>query len=144
MLVASRLVAGVDVWLNNPKAPLEASGTSGMKAGANGVANLSILDGWWIEGWRPDELNGWGIEPASDGPAQNTTEAKAIYQLLENEVVPLFYRRDDNGCPTDWIKLAKGSMRTVAPNFSAQRMVIEYIRALYLPASRGAIDEQES
>jgi starch phosphorylase len=142
MLVASRLVAGVDVWLNNPKAPLEASGTSGMKAGANGVANLSILDGWWIEGWRPDEPNGWGIEPAADGPCQDTTEANSIYQLLENEVVPLYYLRDDNGCPTDWIKLAKAAMRTVAPNFSAQRMVIEYIRALYLPASRGATDER--
>jgi starch phosphorylase len=141
MLVASRLVAGVDVWLNNPKAPLEASGTSGMKAGANGVANLSILDGWWIEGWRPGDRNGWGIEPAADGPCQNTTEANAIYELLENEVVPLYYRRDDNGCPRDWITLAKASMRTVAPQFSAQRMVIEYIRELYLPASRGVIDE---
>ncbi|MDQ3411407.1 MAG: alpha-glucan family phosphorylase, partial [Chloroflexota bacterium] len=141
MLVASRLVAGVDVWLNNPKAPLEASGTSGMKAGANGVANLSILDGWWIEGWRPEEHNGWGIEPASDDLEQDKTEANAIYSLLETEVVPLFYSRDDDGCPNDWITMAKSSMRTVAPNFSAQRMVIEYIRELYLPASRGVMSE---
>lgn len=137
MLVASRLVAGVDVWLNNPKAPMEASGTSGMKAGANGVANLSILDGWWIEGWRTDEPNGWGIEPMADGPGQDAAEADAIYRLLEEEAVPLFYTRDDNGCPTDWITMAKTSMRTVAPQFSAQRMVIEYIRKLYVPASRG-------
>ncbi|MDQ3656131.1 MAG: alpha-glucan family phosphorylase [Chloroflexota bacterium] len=140
MLVASRLVAGVDVWLNNPKAPLEASGTSGMKAGANGVANLSILDGWWIEGWRPDAPNGWGIEPATDSSCQDTTEADAIYRLLEDEVAPLFYTRDDTGCPLAWIAMAKASMRTVAPNFSAQRMVIEYIRELYLPASRGALN----
>jgi starch phosphorylase len=141
MLVASRLVAGVDVWLNNPKAPLEASGTSGMKAGANGVANLSILDGWWIEGWRPGDHNGWGIEPAADGPDQNRSEAAAIYNLIENEVAPLFYTRDDDNCPTEWIAMAKSSMRSVAPQFSAQRMVIEYIRKLYLPASRGAINE---
>lgn len=141
MLVASPLVAGVDVWLNNPKAPLEASGTSGMKAGANGVTNLSILDGWWIEGWRQDAPNGWGIEPAAEDPDQDAAEAAAIYRTLEEETVPLFYERDDNNLPVEWIGMAKNAMRTVSPNFSAQRMVIEYIRRLYLPASRGSLEE---
>ena len=139
MLVAERLVAGVDVWLNNPKAPLEASGTSGMKAGANGNPNLSILDGWWIEGWKPQAGNGWGIEPAPDGHEQDGAEARLIYDTLEQEVVPLFYKRNERGLPAEWIATAKAAMRTVAPEFSAQRMLIEYIRRLYLPASRGEI-----
>lgn len=141
MLVASPLVAGVDVWLNNPKAPLEASGTSGMKAGANGVTNLSILDGWWIEGWRHDAPNGWGIEPAPEDHQQDAAEAAAIYQTLEEETVPLFYDRDENNLPREWIAMAKNAMRTVSPTFSAQRMLIEYIRRLYLPASRGSLEE---
>ena len=141
MLVASPLVAGVDVWLNNPKAPLEASGTSGMKAGANGVTNLSILDGWWIEGWRHDAPNGWGIEPAPEDHEQDAAEAAAIYQTLEEETVPLFYNRDENNLPREWIAMAKNAMRTISPTFSAQRMLIEYIRRLYLPASRGSLEE---
>jgi len=139
MSVAARLVAGVDVWLNNPRAPLEASGTSGMKGGANGVANLSILDGWWIEGWRADPANGWGITPAAleDG-SQDTAEATAIYDLLEHAVAPRYYARDGDGLPREWIALAKEAIATVAPEFSAQRMLIDYIRRLYLPAARGA------
>ncbi len=143
MLVAEPLVAGVDVWLNNPKAPLEASGTSGMKAGANGVTNLSILDGWWIEGWRHDAPNGWGIEPEPEGPEQDAAEAAAIYRTLEEETVPLFYERDERNLPVEWIAMAKNAMRTVSPAFSAQRMVIEYIRRLYLPASRGSLEEAQ-
>ena len=138
MGVAARLVAGVDVWLNNPRAPLEASGTSGMKAGANGVANLSILDGWWLEGWEPESANGWGIPPAPlDDAGQDAAEADAIYDLLERSVVPRYYDRDERGLPLAWIAMAKRAITTVAPAFSAQRMVIDYIRRLYLPAARG-------
>ncbi|HEU0115217.1 MAG TPA: alpha-glucan family phosphorylase, partial [Thermomicrobiales bacterium] len=139
MALAARLVAGVDVWLNNPRAPLEASGTSGMKAGANGVLNLSILDGWWIEGWEPDNEDGWGIEPSPlDEAAQNAEEANAIYDLLERQVVPRYYdRRDAQGVPVDWLRMAKESIRVIAPKFSAQRMVIEYIERMYLPAAEG-------
>ncbi|HEU5432402.1 MAG TPA: alpha-glucan family phosphorylase, partial [Thermomicrobiales bacterium] len=139
MALAARLVAGVDVWLNNPRAPLEASGTSGMKAGVNGVLNLSILDGWWIEGWEPGNEDGWGIEPSPlDEAAQNAEEANAIYDLLERQVVPRYYdQRDERDVPTAWIRMAKESIRVIAPRFSAQRMVIEYIERLYLPAAAG-------
>ena len=139
MALAARLTGGVDVWLNNPRAPLEASGTSGMKAGANGGLNLSILDGWWIEGWEQGDRNGWGIEPSLlDDEAQNAEEANQIYTLLEQHVVPDYYdRRDADGLPTEWIRKSKEAIRTVAPRFSAQRMVIEYIRRLYLPAAKG-------
>ncbi len=143
MGVASHLVAGVDVWLNNPRAPLEASGTSGMKAGANGGVNLSILDGWWIEGWEPavagGTANGWGIAPAAEEESeQDAAEAAAIYDLLERAVVPRYYGRDGVGLPTEWIAMAKEAVATVAPAFSAQRMLIDYVNQLYLPASRGA------
>jgi len=142
MAVAARLVAGVDVWLNNPRAPLEASGTSGMKAAANGAANLSILDGWWIEGWQPDDANGWGIPPAAlDEGSQDAAEANAVYDLLERAVAPRYYRRDEQGLPREWIAMAKEAIATVAPAFSAQRMLIDYVRRLYLPASRGASSE---
>ncbi|MDP9365723.1 MAG: alpha-glucan family phosphorylase [Chloroflexota bacterium] len=139
MSLTARLVAGVDVWLNNPRAPLEASGTSGMKAAANGAPNLSILDGWWIEGWQPDNSNGWGIAPVPfEEGAQDHLEAHAIYDLLEREVVPRYYGdRDANGVPTAWAATAKEAIRTVAPAFSAQRMVVDYVRRLYLPAARG-------
>ncbi|MFN8590732.1 MAG: alpha-glucan family phosphorylase [Thermomicrobiales bacterium] len=138
MLLASRLYAGVDVWLNNPRAPLEASGTSGMKAGANGVLNLSILDGWWIEGWQANASNGWGLEPSElpDGPG-DSADAEAIYSALENELVPLFYDRDDQGLPRKWIARSREAICTIAPRFSARRMVIDYITRLYLPASEG-------
>ncbi|MDQ3780219.1 MAG: alpha-glucan family phosphorylase [Chloroflexota bacterium] len=139
MEIAARLVAGVDVWMNNPRAPLEASGTSGMKAAANGIANLSILDGWWIEGWSADNANGWGITPAADDDGdQDRIEANAIYDLLERDVVPRYYERDEQGLPTAWVRLSKEAMRTVAPAFSAQRMVIEYIQTLYQPAATEA------
>jgi starch phosphorylase len=136
MGLAAALVAGVDVWLNTPRAPMEASGTSGMKAAANGVLNLSILDGWWREGWRPDNSNGWGIEPSPlEGEAQDSAEAKAIFHLLETAVIPLYYERGSDGLPNDWIQAALEAIRTLAPAFSARRMVMEYIRRLYRPAS---------
>ncbi|MDP9356022.1 MAG: alpha-glucan family phosphorylase [Chloroflexota bacterium] len=138
MGLASSLVAGVDVWLNNPRAPMEASGTSGMKAAANGVPNLSILDGWWLEGWSPDNSNGWGIAPAPlDPDAQDAAEAEAIYTLLESTVVPLYYDRDADGVPVGWAQVAKEAIRTVAPAFSARRMLVEYIHRLYRPAAEG-------
>jgi starch phosphorylase len=136
MGLAAHLVAGVDVWLNNPRAPLEASGTSGMKAAVNGAPNLSILDGWWHEGWAPDNSNGWGIEPSHlDGMDQDAAEADQIYSALESLVIPLYYDRDIDGYPRRWIFTAKEAMRTVAPAFSARRMVIDYITKLYAPAA---------
>ncbi len=138
MGLASLLVAGVDVWLNNPRYPLEASGTSGMKASANGVLNCSILDGWWIEGFESDESNGWGIAPSPlDGAAQDEAEANAIYDTLEQQVVPLYYNRDADGTPREWIKRSKKAIRTVAPAFSARRMLIDYLDRMYGPASAG-------
>jgi starch phosphorylase len=117
---------------------LEASGTSGVKASANGVPNLSILDGWWREAWQPGNLNGWGIEPSSlEGEAQDAEEADAIYRLLETEVVPKYYDRDSHGIPASWIAIAKAALSTVAPAFSAHRMLEQYMTELYLPASGG-------
>jgi starch phosphorylase len=136
MGLASLLVAGVDVWLNNPRYPLEASGTSGMKAAANGVPNFSILDGWWIEGWEEGDINGWGLQPSDlEGDAQDEAEANAMYEMLENVIVPLYYTRERDGLPHEWIKVAKEAIRTVAPNFSARRMLIDYVDHLYGPAS---------
>jgi starch phosphorylase len=140
MGVASLLVSGVDVWLNNPQSPMEASGTSGMKASANGVPNLSILDGWWIEGWRPDNSNGWGIVGSSaTGWEQDNEDALAIYDALENEVAPLYYSRDARGLPRDWIRVCKNAMMTIAPEFSSRRMVFDYIEHLYTPAAQGSL-----
>jgi starch phosphorylase len=140
MGVASLLVSGVDVWLNNPQSPMEASGTSGMKASANGVPNLSILDGWWIEGWRPDNSNGWGIVGSTaTGWQQDQEDALAIYDLLENQVAPLYYSRDERGLPRDWIRVCKNAMMTIAPEFSARRMLLDYIEHLYAPAAKGSL-----
>jgi starch phosphorylase len=137
MGLASLLVAGVDVWLNNPRYPLEASGTSGMKAAANGVPNCSILDGWWIEGWDRRNTNGWGIAPSDlDGEAQDEAEANAFYEMLEQQIVPMYYDRGSSGLPHEWIALSKEAIRTVAPNFSTRRMVIDYVDKLYGPAAR--------
>ncbi|MFM9107301.1 MAG: alpha-glucan family phosphorylase [Chloroflexota bacterium] len=140
MAVAAKLYAGVDVWLNNPRAPLEASGTSGMKAAANGAPNLSILDGWWLEGWDGHDGNGWGIHPhVGDEASQNRAEAEAIYDAIEHDIVPRYYEGwSDCGVPERWLATMKAAIRTNAPAFSAQRMVIDYVRNLYLPASRGS------
>lgn len=138
MGVAAELVAGVDVWLNNPRAPLEASGTSGMKASANGAVNLSILDGWWREAWQADNSNGWGMEPSAlDGWEQDAAEANLIYEYLEQHVVPLYYDVADDGLPHGWIAVAKDAIRTVAPQFSSRRMLVDYVNYLYRPAARG-------
>jgi starch phosphorylase len=135
--LARRLVSGVDVWLNNPIYPLEASGTSGMKAGMNGVLNLSVLDGWWDEGY--DGTNGWAIKPVSEGfdeARRSREEAKALYELLQDQVIPMYYRRGDLGHSPDWIRMAKRSIATLLPRFSSTRMVGEYLAKFYLAASR--------
>jgi starch phosphorylase len=133
--VAHFLVQGCDVWLNNPRKPLEASGTSGMKASVNGVPHLSIGDGWWAEGYTGD--NGWLIEghPASSDPeAVDAADAQAIYNILESEVVPTFYDRDAHGIPRRWLAVVRHAMRTVTPRFSARRMVKQYAEEMYGPA----------
>lgn len=136
MGLANLLVAGVDVWMNNPIYPLEASGTSGMKASANGVPNCSILDGWWIEGWDGHDGNGWGIEPSGkEGAERDAEEASAIYDTLENKIVPLYYEREADGLPHSWIQVSKAAVRTVAPKFSSRRMLIDYVENLYSKAA---------
>jgi starch phosphorylase len=135
--IARRLVAGVDVWLNNPVHPLEASGTSGMKAGMNGAINLSILDGWWDEGY--DGENGWAIKPASpqlDQHRRDREEARTLYELLQDNVIPLYYRRAEGGYSAQWIRIAKRSMASLLPRYDASRMLGEYVSRFYLPASR--------
>jgi starch phosphorylase len=133
--VARMLVRGVDVWLNNPRRPMEASGTSGMKAAINGALNMSTLDGWWCEGYRPD--GGWaiGVEQTYNDPDyQDTVEAQAVYNLLENEVIPLFYTRSADDLPRAWIRRVKNSVKWIAPRFNAHRMVAEYTQRFYNPA----------
>jgi len=135
--VARYLVQGVDVWLNTPRRPNEASGTSGMKVLANGGLNLSVLDGWWAEGY--DRQTGWAIgsgEDYADENYQDQVESEALYHLLENDVVPLFYDRDLAGIPHGWVAKAKTSMKTLSPLFSTNRMVTEYTERFYLPAGR--------
>ena len=133
--VAHFLVQGCDVWLNNPRKPLEASGTSGMKAAINGVPHLSIGDGWWAEGFTG--ANGWVIDggaPPDDPDAVDAADAAALYRLLEEEVVPAFYDRDRSNVPHRWLAVVKEAIRTVAPQFSARRMVKEYATRMYAPA----------
>ncbi len=133
--VARKLVQGVDVWLNNPRRPLEASGTSGMKVGFNGGINLSVLDGWWIEGYNGK--NGWAIGEDLEGhdlAAQDYYDSQSLYRLLEDEVVPLFYDRDEKGLPRQWIAKMKESIRTLAPQFNTDRMVAEYVCNVYAEA----------
>ncbi|MGI6021967.1 MAG: alpha-glucan family phosphorylase [Methanoculleus sp.] len=138
--VARYLVHGVDVWLNNPLPPMEASGTSGMKASLNGVLNLSILDGWWVEGYNGK--NGWafGSETAAcDG--RDPIDATAIYNLLEREIIPLYYDRSVNNVPHGWVKMMKESIKSNGPRFSARRMVKEYVARYYPPLLEAADTE---
>ena len=135
MRVAKLMVRGVDVWLNNPRRPLEASGTSGIKASANGVVNLSVLDGWWDEGWTGD--NGWAIGgrvTTPDEGAQDWADALDLYRILEEEVVPRYYGRDADGLPRGWLELMKRAIATTIWRFSTTRMLHEYAELLYLPA----------
>jgi len=134
--IARRLLQGADLWLNHPLRPLEASGTSGMKAAPNGVINLSVLDGWWREGYNGS--NGWAIGPEiNNGPTefQNEVDASSLYQLLENQIIPLYYAKPDGKLPLAWLQLMRESIRSVTPVFNTQRMVREYTEKLYLPAA---------
>src|SRR5207253_2016702 len=137
MNLARYLVQGVDVWLNNPRRPLEASGTSGMKVACNGGLNLSILDGWWVEGYAAD--NGWAIgagEEYTDLGYQDEVESRSIYDLLEQEIVPLFYTRGSDGLPRGWLKAMKRSIASLTPVYSTGRMVAEYMKACYYPSAQ--------
>ena len=134
--VAGPIVGGCDVWVNVPRPPLEASGTSGMKSAANGGLNLSVLDGWWVEGY--DGENGWEIDgtgpEGEDEAAQDARHAHALYDLLEQQVIPLFAERDADGLPRQWLAMVKRSLKTNGPRFSAARMVEEYAARIYPPA----------
>ena len=142
--VAHLLVQGCDVWLNNPRKPLEASGTSGMKAAMNGVLHLSIDDGWWAEGYTGS--NGWKIAGAAsaDGEAADAADAESLYHLLENEVVPSYYERDARDLPRGWIAAVKQAMLTITPRFSSRRMLKEYVDRAYGPAVAGAARKETS
>jgi glycogen phosphorylase len=134
--MATTLYPGCDIWLNNPIRPLEASGTSGMKAALNGALNLSIMDGWWDE-WF-DGSNGWSIPTAHsslDSEARDDFEAKAMYDLIESDIAPKFYRRGDDQLPHDWLEMIRHTLRTLGPKVLATRMVKEYTNRLYFPAS---------
>lgn len=137
MEVSRMLTSGVDVWLNNPRRPLEASGTSGQKVCTNGVLNLSVLDGWWCEGYNGK--NGWAIGDAvehDNESKQDEIDSTSLYSLIENSIVKLYYNRASNDLPTNWIKMMKESIKTNIPTFSTARMVQDYALKMYLPASR--------
>lgn len=136
MEVARHLVQGVDVWLNNPRRPMEASGTSGMKVVPNGGLNCSVLDGWWDEGFDPSL--GFAIgdrQDVPDGGQQDWLDSRSLYATLESEIAPKFYHRVENGLPTQWLAMVKKSIQTLAPQFSTDRMVSEYTERFYMPAS---------
>jgi starch phosphorylase len=131
--VARQMVSGCDIWLNNPRRPLEASGTSGMKAGCHGCMNLSILDGWWREAY--DGTNGFAIGEDSNSnnvEEQDRVDSENLYKALTEQVIPLFYKRDAQGIPRDWIKRIRNMMASVVPQFTTDRMVKEYTEKYYL------------
>jgi starch phosphorylase len=130
--LAEYMVQGVDIWVNNPLPPLEASGTSGMKASVNGTPNLSILDGWWIEGYNGD--NGWAFGGEQIEGDRTQADAEALYRLLEEEIIPLYYQRSDGEVPSEFVQVMKAAIKCAAPNFSAQRMVKEYVKLFYKKA----------
>jgi starch phosphorylase len=142
MRIARFLVQGVDIWLNNPRRPLEASGTSGMKAALNGVVNVSVLDGWWDEGWTGE--NGWAIggrETNPDEAAQDWADAMDLYRILETEIVPTYFERDKSGLPKAWVELMRRSIASTIWRFSTTRMLHEYAERLYLPAAGVEVPE---
>ena len=137
LALARKLVTGVDVWLNTPEYPLEASGTSGEKAAINGVINLSVLDGWWGEGYNGE--NGWAITP--HGPEfehayRDREESRELLDILEKQVAPLYYKRNGHGYSEGWVKMSKTSIKSILPRFNAQRMVMDYVRNYYAPARK--------
>jgi starch phosphorylase len=144
LALARYLVSGADVWLNLPRRPYEASGTSGMKAAANGALNLSIPDGWWAEAWDehnrlPDPI-GWSISAPHVGEGQDRSDADALYTLLETDVLPLFFDRNEQGVPEKWCARVKASIQQVVPYFNTHRMVQDYVEVAYIPAKRFALN----
>ena len=140
--VGRYLVQGVDVWLNNPRRPLEASGTSGQKVVLNGGLNLSVLDGWWAEAY--DGLNGFAIGTGrthSNMNVHDTRDGEDLYRVLRDELIPLFYQRDRDGLPRGWIKRMKRTIRTLGWRFNADRMVMDYTQKCYIPAAGGTSSE---
>jgi len=133
---AQYMVHGVDVWLNNPVPPMEACGTSGMKAALNGVPHLSIMDGWWMEGFN--RKNGWTFGQDESGYNRGQADAEAIYRILEEEIIPLYYKVSDDGTPHDWVKVMKESIKSNGPRFSTRRMLKEYIQKFYIKALKDA------
>ena len=134
--MARLLVQGVDLWLNNPRRPMEASGTSGQKVAFNGGLNCSILDGWWAEGW--DGKNGFAIGTSRihrDTQVQDARDAQDLYRVLEEEVAPLFYSRDASGHPGPWLAYVRRAIRTLSWRFCSDRMVQDYVNLSYLPTS---------
>lgn len=134
MIVAKRLVTGVDIWLNTPTRPLEASGTSGEKAEMNGVLNFSVLDGWWYEGFRKDEKAGWALTDKrtyTDQSQQDKLDAATIYSMLENEIIPLYFAKNSKGYSPEWIQYIKRSIGHIAPHYTMQRMIEDYITRFY-------------
>jgi starch phosphorylase len=141
MLLTEHLVQGVDVWINTPRRPWEASGTSGMKVLVNGGINLSELDGWWAEAYTPEV--GWALgdgQEHGEDPAWDAAEAAALYNLLEREVIPEFYARDESGIPTAWVRRMRESMARLTPRFSADRTVRQYTEQHYLPAAAAYLE----
>ena len=141
MIVAKRLVSGVDIWLNTPTRPLEASGTSGEKAEMNGVLNFSVLDGWWYEGYRFDEKAGWALTDKrtfTDQAQQDKLDAATIYSMLENEIVPLYFAKNSKGYSPEWIQYIKGSIGHIAPHFTMKRQLDDYIWKFYEPEAKRA------
>jgi starch phosphorylase len=138
MRIGRHLVQGVDVWLNTPRRPHEACGTSGMKAAANGVLNCSILDGWWAEAHDP--AHGWAIGDGNeegDDATRDPRDADALYRVLREEVLPAFYGRNEHGLPAEWLRRMKRAMSALTLRFSTQRMVRDYVERYYVPALRG-------
>ncbi len=143
MKIARYLVSGSDIWLNNPRRPLEASGTSGQKAAVNGVINFSILDGWWFEGYNGQ--NGWSIGTTNvykTFEAQDNADSQSIYETLENEIIPTFFNRDENNVSHNWVKIMKNSIKSCGCQYSTQRMVIDYTKNLYIPQITSTTSEE--
>lgn len=139
MIVAKRLVTGVDIWLNTPTRPLEASGTSGEKAEMNGVLNFSVLDGWWYEGYRFNENAGWALTDKrtfTDQSQQDKLDAATIYSMLENEIIPLYFAKNSKGYSPEWVQYIKGSIGDIAPHFTMTRMIEDYITRFYDPEAK--------
>jgi starch phosphorylase len=140
--IARHLVQGVDIWLNTPRRPREASGTSGMKAAMNGAMNLSVCDGWWPEAYNG--RNGWMIgddREFDNHEMQDYEDSASFYDILEHQVIPLYYENRERGLPPEWVAMMKESMATIIPAFNSVRMVEDYLRDAYMPIARHAAEE---